>query len=266
MSRIGLIAGSGRFPLYFALAAKQSGSEVVAVAIREETSPELEKHVSQIHWFHVGELQNMIDTFKNAGVNRMVMAGKITKTLIFDKIHPDSRLLEVFKKIPNLNDDILLRQLSEEFISEGIEVCDSTTYLSVLLPEKGILTKRKPSDDEMGEIEYGLTIARRIAEMDIGQAVIVKNKVVLAVEAIEGTDKAILRGGELGQGDVVVVKVARPKQDMRYDIPTIGVDTIGILKQARAKCLAFEAQRTLLLDKEEVTRLADEAGIAIMVI
>jgi DUF1009 family protein len=266
VSRIGLIAGSGRFPIYFAMAAKQSGTEVVAVAIREETSPELEKLVSEIHWFHVGELQSMIDTFKNADIQRMVMAGKITKTLIFDNIRPDKRLLEVFKKIPNMNDDILLKQLGNEFITEGIEVCDSTTFLSILLPQKGNLTARKPNDEEMRDIEYGLPIARNIADMDIGQTIVVKNRVVLAVEAIEGTDKAIIRAGELGQGRVTVVKVARPKQDMRYDIPTIGVDTVSVLKQAKATCLAFEAERTLLLDKEEVIKAADAANIAILVI
>ena len=266
VSRIGLIAGSGRFPLYFAQAAKQGGNEVVAVAIREETSPELEKLVNQIHWFHVGELQGMIDTFLNARIERIVMAGKITKTLMFDRIRPDARLMKVFEKTPIRNDDALLRQLSEEFIAEGIHVCDSTTFLSVLLPEKGILTSRKPSEEELLDIKYGHEIAKQIAGLDIGQTVVVKNRVILSVEAIEGTDQAIQRGGLLGNGGVTVVKVARPKQDMRYDIPTVGVDTIRNLISAKARCLAFEEKKTLLLDREEVIKLADSAGIAIMVI
>lgn len=266
MARIGLIAGSGRFPLYFAEAAKMSGNEVIAIAVREETSPEIERIASQVHWFHVGEMQNMIDTFKEAGVNKMVMAGKITKALIFENIHPDKRLMELFKRVPNMTDTSLLGQISEEFVSEGIEVCDSTTFLSVLLPKKGILTERKPTEAEKQDIEYGYKIARIVADLDIGQTVVVKNRVTIAVEGIEGTDKAIMRGGELAHGDITVVKVARPKQDMRYDIPTVGVDTIHSLKNAGAKCLAFEAHRTLLLDREEVIKLANEAGISIEVL
>jgi len=264
--RIGLIAGNGRFPIYFAQAAKLGGNEVVAVAIREETSPELESLVSQIHWFHVGELQGMIDTFLNAGIERLVMAGKITKTLMFERIRPDARLMKVFEKTPIRNDDALLRTLAEEFIAEGIHVCDSTTFLSVLLPEKGILTQRSPSEDELLDIKYGYEIAKQIAGLDIGQTVVIKNRAILAIEAIEGTDKAILRGGQLGNGDVTVVKVARPNQDMRFDIPTVGVETIRTIIEARAGCLAFEEMKTLLLDREEVIAMADKAGIAIMVI
>lgn len=266
MSRIGLIAGNGRFPIYFAKAAQLGGNEVVAVAIREETSPELAGLVSQIHWFHVGELQGMIDTFLKAGVERLVMAGKITKTLMFESIRPDARLMKVFEKTPIRNDDALLRTLAEEFIAEGIYVCDSTTFLSVLLPEKGFLTRRQPSEEELLDIRYGYDIAKQIAGLDIGQTVVVKNRAILAVEAIEGTDKAILRGGQLGNGGATVVKVARPNQDMRFDIPTVGVDTIKTLIEAKARCLAFEEMKTLLLDREEVIAVADQAGIAIMVI
>ena len=266
MSRIGLIAGNGRFPLYFAESAKLGGNEVVAVAIREETSPELENLVEKIHWFHVGELQGMIDVFLNNKVDKIVMAGKIQKTLMFEKIRPDARLLKVFEKTPVRNDDALLKALANEFIAEGIHVCDSTTFLTSLLPEKGILTKRHPSDDELLDIKYGHEIAKKIAGLDIGQTVVVKNRAILAVEAIEGTDKAILRGGDLGNGEVTVVKVARPLQDMRFDLPVVGLDTIRTLIDAKAKCLAFEEKKTLLLDREEVIELADSAGIAIMVV
>ncbi len=266
MSRIGLIAGNGRFPLYFAHAAKLGGNEVVAVAVREETSPELEKLVDKIHWFHVGELQGMIDMFLNHKVERIVMAGKITKTLMFESIRPDARLMKVFEKTPVRNDDALLNALANEFISEGIHVCDSTTFLSSLLPEKGILTRRQPSADELLDIKYGHEIAKQIAGLDIGQTVVVKNRAILAVEAIEGTDQAILRGGQLGNGDVTVVKVARPIQDMRFDIPTVGVDTIRNLITARARCLAFEEKKTLLLDREEVIEMADANGIALVVV
>lgn len=266
MSRIGLIAGNGRFPLYFAHAAKLGGNEVVAVAIREETSPELEDLVHQIRWFHVGELQGMIDTFLTNKVERIVMAGKITKTLMFESIRPDARLMKVFEKTPIRNDDALLNALANEFISEGIHVCDSTTFLSSLLPEKGILTRRQPSSDELLDIKYGHEIAKQIAGLDIGQTVVVKNRAILAVEAIEGTDQAILRGGQLGNGGVTVVKVARPLQDMRFDIPTVGVDTIRNLITAKANCLAFEEKKTLLLDREEVIEMADANGIALVVV
>lgn len=266
MSRIGLIAGNGRFPLYFAESAKKGGNEVVAVAIKEETSPELENLVDNVNWFHVGELQGMIDTFIEYKVDRIVMAGKITKTLMFEQIRPDARLLKVFEKTPIRNDDALLKALANEFIAEGIHVCDSTTFLSALLPEKGIITTRHPTEDEVLDIKYGHDIAKKIAGLDIGQTVVVKNRAILAIEAIEGTDQAILRGGLLGNGDVTVVKVARPLQDMRFDLPVIGLETIKTLISARAKCLAFEEKKTLLLDRDEVVAMADKAGLAIMVL
>lgn len=266
MSRIGLLAGCGRFPQYFAKAAKKSGYEVIAVAINNETSKEIEGMVDRIEWFNVGSLQSMIDVFVKAGVEKMVMAGGVTKTTMFTNIQPDARFLKVLSKVKNNNDDALLRQLCVEFETEGIHVCDSTTFLSVLLPEKGVMTKRQPTDSEMLDIDYGHKIAKEIAGMDIGQTIVVKDRVILAVEAIEGTDKAIARGGQLGNGDVTVVKVARPKQDMRYDIPTVGMETIRSLVNAKAKCLAFEEGKTLFLDREEVIKAADEAGICIVVI
>jgi hypothetical protein len=261
-----LIAGNGRFPLYFASAAREGGNQVVAVAIREETCPELEPLVEEIHWFHVGELQGMIDTFLQQNIDKIVMAGKITKTRMFNHLKPDQRLMKVFEKTPIRNDDALLRGLAEEFISEGIHVCDSTTFLSSLLPQKGCLTKRQPSDEDWMEIKYGHEIAKKIADMDIGQTVVVKNRAILAVEAIEGTDEAILRGGKLGNGGVTVVKVARPKQDMRFDLPVVGLDTIRTLKQVNARCLAFEEKKTLLLDRTELVALADEAELTIVVL
>lgn len=266
MSRIGLLAGCGRFPLYFAKAAKKSGYEVVAVAINNETSKEIEGEVDHVEWFNVGSLQSMIDVFLKAGIDNMVMAGGVTKTTMFTNVQPDARFMKVFAKVKNNNDDALLRQLCEEFESEGIHVCDSTTFLKVLLPQKGVLTKRKPTESEEKDIAYGHRIAKEIAGLDIGQTVVVKDRVILAVEAIEGTDKAIARGGQLGNGDVTVVKVARPLQDMRYDIPTVGVNTINSLVNAKARCLAFEEGKTLLLDKEDVVKAADEAGICLMVI
>ena len=266
MSRIGLIAGNGRFPLYFADSAKKGGNEVVAVAIKEETSPELEKLVDSIHWFHVGELQGMIDTFLNSKVDRIVMAGKITKTLMFEEIRPDTRLMKVFEKTPIRNDEALLEALANEFISEGIHVCDSTTYLTSLLPKKGVISNRKPTEEELLDIKYGHEIAKKIAGLDIGQTVVVKNRAILAIEAIEGTDAAILRGGKLGNGDVAVIKVARPLQDMRFDLPVIGLDTIRTLIKAKARCLAFEEKKTLLLDREDLLKLANSAELAIVVI
>lgn len=266
MSRIGLLAGCGRFPQYFAQAAKKSGYEVIAVAINNETSKEIENLVDHVEWFNIGSLQGMIDVFVKAGLDKMVMAGGVTKTTMFTNIQPDARFLKVLSKVKNNNDDALLRQLCEEFESDGIHVCDSTTFLSVLLPEKGVMTKRQPTEMEKKDIEYGHKIAKEIAGLDIGQTVVVKDRVILAVEAIEGTDKAIARGGMLGNGDITVVKVARPKQDMRYDIPTVGMETIRSLVNAKAKCLAFEEGKTLFLDRDAVIKAADEAGICIVVI
>ncbi|MBF0543629.1 MAG: UDP-2,3-diacylglucosamine diphosphatase LpxI [Candidatus Riflebacteria bacterium] len=266
MTRIGLIAGNGRFPLYFADYARKGGHCVVAVAIREETSPDLENLVDEIHWFHVGELQGMIDIFLKQGINQIVMAGKITKTRMFNHLKPDARLLKVFEKTPVRNDDALLKALAGEFIAEGIHVCDSTTFLSSLLPTKGTITKRAPTDSELLDIKYGYEIAKQIAGLDIGQTVVVKNCAILAVEAIEGTDEAILRGSKLGNGQVTVVKVARPRQDMRFDLPVIGLDTIRTLIKAQARCLAVEEQKTLLLDRDESVAMANEAGLSIVVI
>lgn len=266
MPRIGLIAGNGRFPLFFAEAARKGGNQVYAVALKEETSPELEKLVEQIHWFNVGELQNMINTFLDLKITKIIMAGKITKTLMFTDLQPDERLRKVFSNLACRNDDALLKALASEFISEGIHVCDSTTFLSFLLPEKGVLTRREPSHEELLDIDFGYDIAKKIAGMDIGQTVVVKNRAILAIEAIEGTDEAILRGGQLGNGDVTVVKVARPVQDMRFDIPVIGLDTVRTLIKAKASCLAFEEKKTLLLDREEVIALADSGNLAITVI
>lgn len=264
MAQIGLIAGNGRFPLYFAEFARQGGNQVVAVAIKEETTPELEPLVEEIHWFHVGELQAMIDTFLSRKIDKIVMAGKITKTRMFTQLRPDARLLKVFEKLPSRNDDALLKALAGEFVAEGIHVCDSTTFLSSLLPVKGTLTQREPTAEEWLDINYGHDIAKHIADLDIGQTVVVKNRAILAVEAIEGTDEAILRGGKLGNGGVTVVKVARPKQDMRFDIPVVGLDTIRTLMQVKARCLALEAKKTLLLDRTELVNMANEAGLAIV--
>jgi len=194
------------------------------------------------------------------------MAGKITKTRMFNHLKPDARLLRVFEKTPIRNDDALLKALAGEFIAEGIHVCDSTTFLSGLLPKKGTLTKREPTEEEWLDIRYGHEIAKKIAGLDIGMTVVVKNRAILAVEAIEGTDEAILRGGKLGNGQVTVVKVARPQQDMRFDLPVIGIDTIRTLGEVKARCLAIEEEKTLLLDREESISLADAADMAIVVI
>lgn len=266
MPRIGLIAGSGRFPLEFADSARQGGHQVIAVAIEEETSPDLAGRVEEIRWLRMGELQAIIDTFLSRGVDKIVMAGKITKTSMFNHLRPDARLLRVLEKTPIRNDDALLKALAGEFIAEGIHVCDSTTFLTALLPEKGTLTKRAPSQEEQLDIQYGYELAKQIAGLDIGMTVVVKNRAILAVEAIEGTDETILRGGRLGNGGVTVVKVARPEQDMRFDLPVVGVDTIRTCIEAKARCLAIEEKKTLLLDRTEVIALADGADLAVVVV
>lgn len=266
MPKIGLIAGNGRYPINFASSAQKCGHKVVAVAIKEETYPELANYVDEIHWFNVGELQAIIDTFLQRGITRIVMAGKITKARMFNELKPDARLVKVFEKTPLKSDDALLKALASEFVSEGIEVCDSTMFLKSLLPQKGVLTKRQPTQQEMLDIDYGYKIAKKIAELDIGMTVVVKNRAILAVEAIEGTDETILRGSKYGNGDIVVVKVARPHQDMRFDLPVIGLDTIKTCKSAKVTCLGIESEKTLILDKDEVISNANDNNLTIVAI
>ncbi|MFH1624335.1 MAG: UDP-2,3-diacylglucosamine diphosphatase LpxI [Pseudomonadota bacterium] len=266
MEKVGLIAGNGELPILFAKALKEHNLSVTAVAHRGETLDRLEEYVDRIFWIDIGQLQRIIEVFKDEGISNAVMAGGIPKTLMFSGMKPDSRASSLLSRLEHKKDDLLLRSLAAELEKEGINIKSTTYYLSSILAQKGCLTKKVPTDDEQKDIRFGWDIAKGIGKLDIGQTVVVKEQVILAVEAIEGTDAAIKRGGRLGGGQVVVVKVSKPDQDMRLDIPVVGVETIRSLKEAKASVLAIEAGGTIILNKEEMVKFADQEGISIVAI
>lgn len=264
MESIGLIAGSGSLPLILSEKIKEDGFKVVAIAFNGLSNNDLSQASDIIHWINLGELGRLIEILKGEGIKKAIMAGKVPKTLMFANIKPDLRALTLFMKLKDKKDDSILQALAEELRSEGIILEELPDYLSHLFSPKGVLTNRTPSEEEMKDINFGLILAKEIGRLDIGQTVVVKNQAVLAIEAIEGTDEAIRRGGRLGRGDVVVVKVSKPQQDMRFDVPVIGLKTMDALKDARAKVLALEAGKTILLDKEDMIREADGIGLSII--
>lgn len=264
--KIGLIAGNGKFPLIFAQEAKRVGAEVVALAIKKETSPSLENLVDRIHWVNVGQLGDLIEICKKEGITRAVMAGQVRHTRLFGQVRLDARAMALLAGVKDKKANSLLGAVADELLREGIELIDSATYLSHLLPSPGILTRRKPTQKEWRDIEFGHKMAKEIAGLDIGQTVVVKDQTVLAVEGMDGTDRTIKRGGKLGRGDVVVVKVSKPQQDRRFDLPIIGERTIEVLKQVKAKVLAFSARSTILLDREKVIKSANQNGISLVAV
>ena len=265
-TKIGLIAGNGKFPVAFARAAKEKGIRVIAVAHEGETLPELAEWVDAIFWIKVGQLGKLIRILHEQGVKDVLMAGGIKKTRLFGGGIPDLRAVALLAKMIHKKDDSLLRAIAQELESEGITVRESTLYLDSILASPGILSKRKPSKSEQKDIEFGWQMAKEIGRLDIGQTVVVKDQAVLAVEAIEGTDEAIRRGGLLCGHGAVVVKVCKPQQDLRFDLPAIGVQTIATMAHVKASCLAVEAGKTIILDREAVVAEADRAGIAILAI
>lgn len=264
IDRIGLIAGSGKFPLLIAESAKRRGLKVIAVAHRGETMPELADKVDEITWIGLGQFGHLLSAFKSREVRHALMAGAITKAKMFVNVKPDLKGLEVIGKLLIFHDDDILRAVARELEKEGINVVSSTDYLPELLAPSGCLTKRKPSKEEMDDIEFGWMVAKELGRLDIGHCVVVRRKTVLAVEAIEGTDKAILRGGALAKKGGVVVKVCKPKQDLRFDLPAVGISTVNAMSKVNASVLAIEAGKTLVFDKEEMIQLADSNGIAIV--
>lgn len=264
--RIGLIAGNGRFPLLFAEAARRAGVEVVAVAHQHETPDEITSLVSRLTWVRVGELGKIIRTFKQAGVERAVMAGGIRKPRQLSDFRPDFRGAALIAKTRSLRDDVLLRGVAAELEHDGITIVASTLYLGDLVPQVGTLTRREPKSREWEDVRFGLEVAREVGRFEVGQSVVVKRRTVIAVEGIEGTDAAIRRGGELGRGGVVVVKVSKPGQDLRFDVPAVGMTTIEVMRDVDARVLALEAGRTIMIDRDEMIRAADAAGIAIVAI
>jgi len=260
--KIGLIAGNGRFPHLFAESVRQMGLSVVAIAHEGETASSLNDEVDDILWVRVGQLGKIITFFKKRGVTRAIMAGGIKKTKIFD-MRPDLRTLAVLARIKEKKDDVLLRAFANELEKEKIHVEDSTLYLPKLLAEEGEWT-RSLKKEEKSDVEWGWRLAKQVGALDIGQCVVVRKGVILAVEAIEGTDAAIRRGGDLAKEGAVIIKICKPQQDLRFDLPTIGPDTIQSMRAVKASVLAVEAGKTLVLEKELFLKEAKAAGIAVV--
>jgi DUF1009 family protein len=277
--KLGLIAGNGRFPFLLLDAARAQGFSVVVAAIREETDPEIDHRAAcderiTVQWLSLGELSRLIELFHKEGVTAAVMAGQVKHKQIFSSIRPDWRLAKLLLNLSTRNTDMLLGAVAKVLGDEGIELISSTSFLEPLLAQEGVLTERAPDEDERKNIEYGLGVARAVAGFDIGQTVVVAAQACVAVEAMEGTDATIERAGRLMEsmeGDastlerrLTVVKVAKPNQDMRFDVPVIGMATIETMMRAGASCLSIEAGRTLLFDRESLLERASRAGIAIV--
>jgi DUF1009 family protein len=268
MSRIGLIAGNGKFPFLALKGARSLGHDVTVVAVKEEAWADLEtaarESSAEFHWVSLGQLGRCIKILKTAGISQAVMAGQVKHVKIFSGIIPDLTLLSVFRKLKAQNTDALISAVADVMRDEGIELLDSTAFLDPLLAREGVLTTRAPSEDEQADFTFGYNIADAIAALDIGQTIAVKHKAVVAVEAMEGTDEVIGRAGYLAGPGVRIVKVAKPNQDMRFDVPVIGIATIQAMRTAGATALSIDAGRTLVLDVEHVYASANEAKIAIV--
>ena len=262
--RIGLIAGNGRFPIFFAREAGKRGRKIVAVAFREETSGKLRKAVDEIHWISVGQLSRIAEIFGERKIEKAVMAGQVNLSLLFSKLKMDAEAKKLLDEVRHKTTDAILGAAADNLQKKGITLMNSLTYLDHLVPVEGVLTGRGPTEKERQDIMFGRLMARQIAAVDIGQTVVVKNKTVLAVEAIEGTDRAIIRASRLGGRGITVVKVSKPAQDMRFDVPVVGLKTIELMRRIKGRVLAVEAEKTLILDKEDFIRLADRYGITVV--
>ncbi|MFZ0772009.1 MAG: UDP-2,3-diacylglucosamine diphosphatase LpxI [Candidatus Sulfotelmatobacter sp.] len=273
--KIGLIAGNGKFPFLVLDAARAAGYEVVVVAIKEEAFAEIESRgAASVHWLSLGELSQLIETFRREGVSRAIMAGQVKHKQIFSAIRPDWRLAKVLLSLGTRNTDSLLGAVAKVLADEGITLENSTWLLEPLLVKSGVLTRRATTEQERKNVDYGRTVARQLAQHDIGQTVVIADLACVAVEAMEGTDAAIERAGHIMRSlrgdasmlsrDLTVVKIAKPNQDMRFDVPVVGVKTIEVMQAAGATCLALDAGKCLLLDGEKVLDAANAAGIAVV--
>ena len=260
----GLIAGNGQFPFLVLEAAREQGIEMAVIAIREEASPELEKVAARLHWVSLGELSRTLELLHEEGVTRAVMAGQVKHNKIFSSIRPDWKLAKLLLSLPLKNTDSLIGAVARVLESEGVQLVDSTAFLKPLVPDPGVLTRRSPDEHEAEDIAYGREIARQIAGLDLGQTVVIRDRACVAVEAMEGTDETIERAARLVDGaPLVVVKVSKPRQDMRFDVPVVGLKTVEVMRRCRVTALGMDAGRTLLFDRTRVIEDADAAGIAI---
>jgi hypothetical protein len=259
----GLIAGNGKFPFLVLEAARSQGIDMAVLALREEASPELERVASRLHWVSIGELGRALDLLHQEGVTCAVMAGQVKHNKLFSSIQPDWRLAKLLLSLPLRNTDSLIGAVAAVLESEGIKLVDSTSFLKPLVPATGVLTRRAPDEREAADMEYGRDIARRIAALDLGQTVVVRERACVAIEAMEGTDETIERAARLAHGQpLVVVKVSKPRQDMRFDVPVIGLQTVEVMKRSGVTALAIDAGRTLLFDRSRLIEAADAAGLS----
>jgi DUF1009 family protein len=262
--RFGLIAGNGQFPFLVVDGARRAGAQLAVVAIKEETDPKIDECGFPVKWVGIGQLGKMIAYFKEQGVEKAIMAGQVKHVQIFSGAMPDMRMVKMLWKLPRRNTDALIGGVADELAKEGIELIDSTSFVQDHLAAAGCLTKREPNPQELENIEYGLSIASEIARLDLGQTIVVRGSACVAIEAMEGTDATIRRAGELAKGKLTVVKVAKPDQDMRFDVPVIGVPTIEAMMEAGATCLSVTAHKTLIFDRDAVLAIADKHKLAIV--
>lgn len=267
MEKIGLIAGNRKFPLLFSEAARNKGHYIVAVAIKGDTSPRLRKFVDKMYWIGLSEFSRLFDLFKQEGVSKIVMAGQISPHRLFSKeISRNAELKALLESIKDKRADTVFGALARKLEDCGFELLDSTTFIEDMLPKKGVLTKNVPGFKEWEDIYFGFDLAKEVAYLDIGQTVAVKGKAIVAVEALEGTDNLIKRAGRITRGGATIVKVSKPKQDMRFDIPVVGLNTVRNLAKTKAACLAIEAGKTLFIDQEQSLRLAEKSGICVVAV
>lgn len=262
----GLIAGNGRFPFLVIEGAKRAGASLAVVAIKEETDKEIEKVADKVLWVGIGQLGKMISFFRHEGVTKAIMAGQVKHVQIFSGALPDLRMLKMLLSLKQRNTDALIGAVADELAKDGIELIDSTYFIKDQLAQEGVLTRRKPDETERKNIEYGLRVANEIARLDLGQTIVVRAAACVAVEAMEGTDAVIKRAGTLARGKLTVVKVAKPNQDMRFDVPVVGVPTVETMIEAGASCLCLTAGKTLIFDRAEMIQLADKNKISIVVV
>ena len=264
LNRYGLIAGNGKFPFLVLEAARSQGIDMVVAAIKEETFPEIEQHAKTVHWLSLGQLGKLIKTFKSEGVSQAVMAGQVKHKQIFSGIIPDLKMLQLLASLATKNTDSLIGAVAKLLEDEGIHLMDSTLFLRPLLPDPGLLTRRAPTEGEKRDLDYGYRIARELGRLDLGQSVVICDGACVAIEAMEGTDSIMERAAGLVNGRALrVVKLAKPNQDLRFDVPVIGPATVRLMARLKASALAIEARKTLMIDREELVRCADQEGIAI---
>ena len=266
-NRFGLIAGNGRFPFLVLEAAKSQGIEMTVVAIKEETLPEIEQEAGAVHWLSLGQLGKLIKTFKAEGVTRVVMAGQVKHKQLFSGIVPDRAMLKMLGSLVTKSSDSLIGAVAKVLAAEGIELVDSTALLGPLLPDPGVLTARAPSKEEQTDLDYGYRIARELGRLDLGQSVVVSDGACVALEAMEGTDAIVARAASLVNGRPLrLVKLAKPNQDLRFDVPVVGPGTIDNMVQANVRALAIEARKTLMIDKDDIIKVADDNAITIVAV